>query len=352
MLRRVLFVGLGSAGQRHLRNLTRIVAGMGDELEVMAYRHHKSERVFDDHMKVISGETLQSKYNIKEYKSYEAALDEQPDFVVIANPNSMHMQYALEAAKYGIDMFVEKPISVSIDGVNELKKLVSDKKLICQVGFNHRYNCGFLKIKDWWESGKIGEIVSADFEIGECISKMHPYEDYRTMIEARKDLGGGVVLCQCHELDLLFWLFGYPQSVYSIGGSTGIFDTDVEEIAESLFCYETSERRFSVRIHQDYLQTTPVRKVKIIGTKGIVIADLLKLEGTLSMYGENKVTGYHEEGFERNSMFIAEMKTFIRCVDERLEPDCNIESAIGSLIMGLAIRESMATNKQVMIHAL
>ena len=44
-MRRVLFAGLGSAGQRHLRNLIRILDG---NIEVMAYRYHKSERVFDD----------------------------------------------------------------------------------------------------------------------------------------------------------------------------------------------------------------------------------------------------------------------------------------------------------------
>ena len=47
---KVLFVGLGSAGQRHLRNLKKL---LGDEITVMAYRVRRHPRTFDNKMNIL-----------------------------------------------------------------------------------------------------------------------------------------------------------------------------------------------------------------------------------------------------------------------------------------------------------
>ena len=52
---KILLIGLGSAGQRHMRNLKRILGG---EAEFIAYRVRKLERVFDDNLNIIEGQRI------------------------------------------------------------------------------------------------------------------------------------------------------------------------------------------------------------------------------------------------------------------------------------------------------
>lgn len=346
MIEKVLFVGLGSAGQRHLRNLLEI---LGDGIEIMAYRFHKSERVFNSDMQVIEDETLTDKYKIKEIDDYGKALDEEPDIVIIANPNNMHIPFALEAAKKGIDIFIEKPLAVTLEHTNELVEIINRKGVICQVGFQYRYHPCIRLAKEYLEKKKIGEVISVNAEVGERLSKMHCYENYHSMIESHQELGGGVVVCQSHELDYLFWLFGEPFSVYSIGGKRSGYDIDVEDTASSILRYKDNEKEFAVIIHQDFLQHPSVRRCTILGTEGRVELDLLGGRFLYEGYETNVKQEKYFKNFVRNDMFLEEMRHFINCVKIRKNPECDVQAALASTRMGLIIKESIRVEREIRV---
>ncbi len=344
MVKKVLFVGLGSAGQRHLRNLQEI---LGIEIEIIAYRCHKSERVFNSNMQVIEDETLTSKYKIQEFDDFGKALSDKPDIVVIANPNSMHMSFVLETARKGIDLFIEKPLSTSFEHTQELIEVVKKKGIICQVGFQYRYHPCIRLAKEYLEKKKLGEIVSVNAEVGESLTRMHSYEDYRSMLEARKELGGGVVLCQSHELDYLFWLFGMPVSVNSSGGKRSGLDIDVEDSSTTFFRYKDGCNEFPIILHQDFLQYPAVRKCKIVGTEGRMEIDLLSNSFLHEEYSSNERRQKCFENFVRNDMFFEEMRDFLNCVETRKTPKCDVQAAFASMKMGLAIKESFKDKREL-----
>ena len=346
MVRKALFVGLGSAGQRHLRNLLTI---LGEDIEITAYRYHKSERVFNSNMQVIENETIAGRYGIREIGDYEKALEERPDIVIIATPNNMHIPYALGAAKKGIDLFIEKPLSTVLEGTKELTEIVYKKGIICQVGFQYRYHPCIQLCKKYLMEKKLGRIISVSAEVGERLSKMHSYEDYRGMLEARKELGGGVVLCQVHEIDYLSWLFGEPASVYSVGGKRSELEIDVEDTATTLFRYKKENDEFAVTLHQDFVQYPPVRKCKIIGTAGKIEMDLLGCQFLYSNYETGEILEESFEQFDRNEMFMAELKEFLDCVEKRRIPECDVRAARSSTKIGLAIKQSFADEKEIQI---
>ena len=76
------------------------------------------------------------------------ALNEKPDIGVIANETSLHIPIAIKLAKEGLDLFLEKPLSDSLEGVSELLSIVKKKKLITQMGCNLRFHPCIKKIKD------------------------------------------------------------------------------------------------------------------------------------------------------------------------------------------------------------
>ncbi|MCM1256250.1 MAG: Gfo/Idh/MocA family oxidoreductase [Roseburia sp.] len=339
---KVLFIGLGSAGQRHMRNLKRI---LGDEAEFIAYRVRKLERLFDDNLNIVEGQRVADAYHIREFYSLEEALNDKPEIAVISNPNSMHIKCALQVAERGIDIFLEKPVSDTLEGVNELENVAREKGIVVYVGYQMRLHPCVRRLKKDIDADKIGRIVSVSCHMGELITRMHKYEDYRGMNEAKKSTGGGVVLCQIHELDYLYWIFGMPKEVYSIGGKCSNLEIEVEDAATTFCRYEKNGYEYPIVIHQDFLQSPAVRKCRVVGTKGQVEMDLLENEYTL--YSEEAVIEERFVNFVRNDMFMEEMKLFLKYVQDRRQESLTLEDGIGSLKIALAIKDSMANGTPV-----
>lgn len=339
---KILFIGLGSAGQRHMRNLKRI---LGEQVQFIAYRVRKYSRTFDDDLNVIEGQDVNKAYNIIEYTDLDRALAEMPDMAFITNPNSMHMECALKVAKAGADIFLEKPVSISLRGTDELMSLIKEKGLILYVGYQMRLHPCIIKLKKDIEN--IGRIVCVDCQIGELISGMHKYEDYRQMNEAKKSTGGGVVLCQIHELDYLYWIFGMPKEVYSIGNKYSNLEIEVEDAVTTICRYEKDGMEYPVIVHQDFLQTPPVRQCKVIGTGGQIEIDLIQNKYTI--HSEDTVKEEKFVNYKRNDMFVEEVKCFLKCVETREQEMLTLEDGLGSLKMALAIKESIQNKSSVSI---
>ena len=128
---RILFVGLGSIGQRHLRNIKRLY---GDDAEIMAYRVRGLSRTFSDDMKIKEGVDLEKAYNIKVFSDYTCALKENPDAVFITNITSKHVEFALKAAEANCDIFMEKPLSDSLQNISELVDVVKANSCVFYMG--------------------------------------------------------------------------------------------------------------------------------------------------------------------------------------------------------------------------
>lgn len=184
-----LFIGLGGVGQRHLRNLKSISS---DDDEFYAYRVRREQFVLNNALQIEENENLESKYRLKVFDNLEEALETCPDVVFVCNPTSLHMETMLKIAEAGSSFFVEKPLSNNMEKIDLLRDKVRDKNLITYVGYQQRYNPCIIKTKEILESGVLGDILSVNAEIGECIKNWHKYEDYRRMYAARKELGAGL----------------------------------------------------------------------------------------------------------------------------------------------------------------
>lgn len=341
---KVLIVGLGSAGQRHVRNLKRI---LGNEVEFIAYRVRKLSRTFDDSLNVLEGIDVNETYHIRQFENLDEALAEKPDVAFVTNPNSMHIPVAMQIAKAGVDIFLEKPVSNSLDGIEELAKTIREKKLILYVGYQMRLHPCLMRLKQDVDNGVLGQIVYVDCQMGELLSGMHRYEDYRQMNESKKSTGGGVVLCQIHELDYLYWIFGMPIEVFSIGNKYSNLEIEVEDSVTTLCRYEEKGKQYPVVIHQDFLQAPATRKCKVIGTNGQIEVNLLKNQYSICLNGVEETSAIDE--FTRNDMFMEEIRCFLKYVKTRKQETMTLEDGLGSLKIALAIKKSMSTNERILL---
>lgn len=345
---KILMIGLGSIGQRHLRNIRRLY---GDEPEILAYRVRRLQQTFSDDMKIRDGINLEDEFNIQVYSDLDEALLEHPQIAFITNITARHIECAIRAARAGCDLFLEKPISDSMEGISELRKVITENGNIVYVGYQNRLHPCIRDVGNYLEAGKIGRIISVDNEFSERLVTMHTYEDYSKTYMARKEMGGGPILnLQIHCLDYLQMLFGVPESVYSAAGSNSSLNIDVEDFASSLYSFRRDDGSlFPVYSYTDFLQYPPVHRLKIVGEKGRIEADINRASTRLIVDGETVSENEHKD-FIRNDMFIEELKEFFRCVDERKNPAPALEQGIIGLKMALAAKKSAEESRKVILE--
>ena len=136
--------------------------------------------------------------------------------MLVANPTALHLDIAIPAAEAGCAILLEKPISNSLERLDNFQSAVTKSGAKVLVAFQFRHHPGLLQAKKLIVDGEIGRVVSAHVHFGEYLPAWHPWEDYRQGYAARADLGGGVVLTQCHSLDYLPWLVGEVKSVWGM----------------------------------------------------------------------------------------------------------------------------------------
>ncbi len=304
-----LIAGFGSIGRRHFQNLLSL-----GEKDILFYRSRKS---------TLSDESL-SGFRVEE--DLEKALAQKPDAVVISNPTALHLDVAIPAARQGCHILLEKPISNSMDRIDELRNAAkaSDSRIL--VGFQFRYHPGLMQINEWIQQEKIGSIYYVRTHWGEYLPDWHSWEDYHDSYSARKDLGGGALLTLSHPIDYLRWIFGEFDSVSAKMGGQKALGIEVEEMVESTVRFKNG---ILGGMHVNYLQRPPELFLEIIGSEGRISWDYLS--GELKIYQtEDQTWEFYPltEGFSRNDLFLEEMQHFLQVAAGKAPPLCSLDDGI------------------------
>jgi len=319
---RILIAGLGSIGRRHLRNL--VALGQRD---IVLYRTHQSTLPEDE----------LADFPVE--RDLDAALALKPDAVIISNPTALHLDIAIPAAKAGCHLLIEKPIAAQWDKqAKALVRIVSDNHIRTLVGFQFRFHPVLARIKELIASEQIGRMLSFRVHWGEYLPGWHPWENYRLGYAARKDLGGGVVNTLCHPLDYVRWIFGEVESLSAMTGHVSGLDLDVEDVAE-ISLNLANEGLGSV--HLDYFQRPPAHWIAVNCDNGGIRWD--NATGAARIYHAERgqwETIQPPEGFERNALFLDEMRHFLAVVKGETQSRCSLEDGIKTLKMTEAVHHS------------
>jgi predicted dehydrogenase len=341
---RILIMGLGGIGQRHLRNLRMV---RGNDLEILAYDPRPNPPVLTDQLKVEEGASLEKKYNLRIFADIEQALAQKPQAAFVCNPTSLHIPAAIQAAQAGCALFIEKPLSHNLEQVDELINLVENRSLAAAVGYQMRFHPCLQRLHELVQEKKVGRILSVRAEVGEYLPGWHTYENYRQGYAARQDLGGGVILSQIHEFDYLYWLLGMPRRVFALGGHLSNLEVDVEDTADILMECVVNGHPVPISLHQDYIQNPSKRSCEIVGDAGKILVDIRALTVQVFDGQGNSVEASSYQDFQRNQLFLDELNCFLDGMQGRQVPLVNLRDGAQSLRMALAAKESLATGKVV-----
>lgn len=333
---KALFLGLGGVGQRHLRNLLQIMP----DVELGAVRH--SDRAFEIgyDLKPDYSVNIMEKYSITRLTSLNDGIAWKPDFAIIASPTSAHMEQTTALVQAGVPVFLEKPISASSEGLNELLTMSENNDVPVMVGYMFRFHPGVQRFMELVAKQATGRPHTMHIQLNSYMPAWHSYEKYNDFYAGRKDLGGGAVLSEIHEIDLLTAMLGSPESVVSTGGKLSSLDMDVEDTACALMEFSIDERIFPVTLQMSFIQRPPTRCITLYGERGTI-----KWEGMTSTVTMDEVEkGQSIEDysdFDRNQMFIDELMHFIDCIKNNSSPLTSLNTVMEGHQLALRIRSGI-----------
>ncbi len=325
-----LIAGFGSIGRRHFRNL--LALGQKD---ILFLRSGRSTLDTDE----LNGYQVETDLN--------RALDARPDAVIVANPTALHLQTAIPAAEAGCHLLLEKPISHSMDGLDDLQAALQRGGGKALVGYQFRFHPVLCQIKTLLDQNTLGAPISARAHWGEYLPDWHPWEDYRASYSARADLGGGVVVTLSHPLDYLRWFFGDVQAVSARVGHFSPLELGVEDYAEMLLQFA---RPCQVGVHLDYYQRPPRHQLEILCAEGTILWDNASAAAQIWSTRTGKwETLQPPDGFERNDLFLAELSHFIDVVEGRSNPVCDLDDGRAVMELCEAVFESSRFQRTVLV---
>lgn len=324
-----LVIGCGSVGRRHIKNLKSL-----------------GEEVFASDISEENRKWVEENLQIKTFESAEDALREKPNAVLVCTPPNTHISLALLALKKKAHVFIEKPLSHELKGVDKLINIANKKGLKLAVGYNLRFNKSLLKVKELFSSGIIGKVLSARILFGQYLPSWRPWQDYRKSYTASKSMGGGIILDGSHELDYARWLFGEAVELSCTAEKVSSLEVETEDVAEINIKFKSGTL---VNVHLDFIRQDYARNCEIVGEKGTIRWDYTK--GTVELYlAEIKQTEKFELAQDPNEMYLDEIKHFIFCIKNSKEPLVTADEGKHSLVLALKAKESAEKKKTVKVN--
>lgn len=307
---RILILGLGSIGMRHARNFAKLAC------TVQGFDPNPERRKqFEAELSSIS------------FDDEDDALSQNPNLVVVASPNIYHLSQATSAAQKGYNLFIEKPLGTSLKDAKKFAELVRRNNIYVHMGSNWKFHPAFQTMKSLLEDGKIGHICGINVIAGQWLPDWHPWEDYRQMYAARKDLGGGAIF-DTHELDYMMWLLGPIINFNGHKTYSGSLEIETEDVAGAVMTFENGAIG---TLLTDYIQRVGQRSYIIYGDGGTLSWQIKTGNIFLSQADQKKTEIINVQHDNINDMYIAQSAHILEDLKQEREPTTGINHMINVL---------------------
>lgn len=215
---RVMIVGAGSIGERHLRCF--LATG-------------RAEVCFAEPKKELREEIAGRYPGAKAFESPEAASGFSATAAVIATPAPLHIPIAAKLAGQGVHCLIEKPLSLSDAGIAELQASARAKQAVIRVAYVYRSHPVLAEMWEKLASGAFGKVLELVVVAGQCFPFYRPA--YAQTYYTKRAMGGGAVQdALTHALDAGQWLAGPITRVVADGAHLAIENVEVEDTVHVL----------------------------------------------------------------------------------------------------------------------
>jgi predicted dehydrogenase len=265
------------------------------------------------------------------------------DAVVISTPPKTHFGIARDCMMHGLNVLVEKPITLKSDDAEELIQLADAKGLTLMVGHTFEYNSAVQELKGYIDSKELGDLYYID--------------------TARLNLGlfqrDSNVLWDLapHDISILLYLLGENPISVSAQGMPCVFP-GIYDVAYLSLIFP---HNLTAYVHVSWLDPQKVRRVTVVGSKKMAVYNDLEGEGKIKIYDKGieppmdaNSFGEFEYNYRSGDITIPhirfvepllqECQHFIDCIANHAEPNSSGQSGLRVIKILEAAHRSMTKN--------
>ncbi|MFO0916962.1 MAG: Gfo/Idh/MocA family oxidoreductase [Planctomycetaceae bacterium] len=322
---RLLVIGTGSIGERHLRCFLTTGRAEVEFVEV------------NDSLR----QTIAERYpSAKPLESIDDALDQLPDLAVICTPAQFHVPMATRLAEAGIHLLIEKPLSISLEGIPELLAAVARRNVRAGIAYVYRAHPILTAMRQAIQSGRFGQPVELIAVGGQHFPTYRPA--YRHIYYTKRETGGGAIQdAITHIFNAGEWLVGPMDRLVCDAAHQVLEGVQVEDTVHVLARHGNVLANYSLNQYQAPNEST----ITVVCERGTC-----RFESHEHRWRWMTEPGsaWHDEVFpplERDTMFIAQANQILDVVEAKADPACSLAEGVQTLKVNLAALTSLESGR-------
>lgn len=329
-------IGTGAITAKHVAALEQI-----EEAELVALCSSSIERA----------ELATERFKIKSYSNWEDFLSHPNlDVVCICTGSGFHLEPAVEAAKKGKHLFIEKPIEINLNRADQLILACKERGVKLAVVYQNRFSQDYIKLKQAVVEGRLGDLFMGNAYINWFREEGY-YRNSSWKGTLNGDGGGALINQGIHTIDLLIDIMGEPASVFG-HIKTMLYPIEGEDLGAAIVKFESGALG-NISAGTSLYPGYPER-LEIYGSKGSAILaggqiihwHVIGEEDSL-LSNNNIQTGTSDPMAIGHQLHLEQYKDFIEAIVNDREPKVNGHIARKSLGLIQGIYESSKIEKYV-----
>ncbi len=326
----VLIIGCGSIGERHLRNFKETgrcqVIGCDNRPAILA--------------------DMAEKYQVETSADWKQAMENPAcNAVVICTPAPSHVSIATEVLKAGSHCLIEKPLSLNLDGMDELTAAHQASDRVCHVAYVNHSRHEPRAAKAFLDSGAFGPVRAASTVGGQHFPTFRPA--YREIYYTDHAQGGGAIQdAMTHMVNLMEWITGPTASLFCEADHQVLSGVEVEDTV-SIIARSQDGAIISYNLNQ--FQSPNEVTVQFNCEKGSVKFEYHNCRWGHLAHGAEDWTWESVEPLGRDGPFSVQANDFLDATEGKATPLATLEEGVQAVRFNLACFESIRTGSRITI---
>ena len=316
---RVLIVGGGSIGERHLG----------------CFQHVGAEVALCENFDERRAEVAQ-RYQLKEsFATVEAATVHPWDAVVICTPAHLHVRHCVELAPHTPALLIEKPLTTRLEELPQLHAATQGK--VTGVAYVLRCHPVVQAAREVLASGQLGRLLQVNLVQGQHFPTFRPA--YRNIYYNNRATGGGAIQdAVTHMVDMVHYLAGRFDWVFCDYAHQALEGVDVEDTVHLTGRTNSGQTLVSLAVNQ--FMAPNEGHILLNGSEGSALIRLHELRFGVMRHGETEWRWHDTPVPERDSLFRTQAERFLAATAGREPVLCTLQEAEHDLRVCLAALES------------
>lgn len=328
-MHRILVVGTGSIGARHVRCMLKTGRAIVGICETNQTLRQQIAAAYD-----LGGV----------YANLDLALSEHWDTAVIAVPAPLHVPIAQRLAEAGVGILIEKPLAVDETGIERLIATLDARQLPAAVAYVYRAHPAVAAMRQAILSGRFGKPLQLVVVSGQNFPHFRPA--YRDIYYAHHDQGGGAIQDGLtHAFNACEWLLGPITRLAVDAAHMKLDGIDVEDTVNVIARHDdTVLASYAVNHHQAPNESS----ITVVCEEGTL---RLEIKNHVYKWMSKPCSQWEEQAFDlpnQDDWFIRQENAFLDYLEGKAEPLCTLHDAWQTLRVNRAALASMKQDGQWM----